>query len=182
MSTTNPARVVTGEVRPSYTNIFEANPIQGSKPKYSVSLIIPKSDTETLTKIERAIGAVIDAGIGKFGGERLNKAALKLPLHDGDVERDDEVYANAMFINANSTTPPQVVGTDLQTSWTPARSTRAATPARASASMRSAGTETAVSPAGLATSRSCVVATRSAATGSVPRPTLVASPPPRTTS
>lgn len=114
MSQMNPTRVVTGEVRLSYANIFEAKSIQGGKPKYSVSLIIPKSDTETLATIERAIDAAIDAGIGKFGGKRPNKAALKLPLRDGDIERDDEAYANAMFVNANSTTPPQVVGTDLQ--------------------------------------------------------------------
>lgn len=113
-ATTNPTRVVTGEVRLSYANIFEAKSIQGGKPKYSVSLIIPKSDTETLAKIERAIDAVLDAGIGKFGGKRPNKAALKLPLHDGDIERDDEAYANAMFVNANSTTPPQVVDASLQ--------------------------------------------------------------------
>ena len=105
MSTANPTRVVTNEVRLSYANIFEAKSIQGGKPKYSVSLIIPKSDTETLAKIERAIDAAIDAGIGKFGGKRPNKAALKLPLRDGDIERDDEAYANAMFVNANSTTP-----------------------------------------------------------------------------
>lgn len=109
-ATTNPTRVVTGEVRLYYANIFEAKSIQGGKSKYSVSLIIPKCDTETLAKIERAI----DAGIGKFDGKRPNKAALKVPLRDGDIERDDEAYANAMFVNANSTTPPQVVGTDLQ--------------------------------------------------------------------
>jgi phage-associated protein len=114
MSATNPTRVGTSEVRLSYANIFEAKSIQGGKPKYSVSLIIPKPDTETLAKIERAIDAAIDAAIGKFGGKRLNKAALKLPLCDGDIERDDEAYAHAMFVNANSTTPPQVVGTDLQ--------------------------------------------------------------------
>lgn len=114
MSTTNLTRVVTGEVRLSYANIFEAKSIQGSKPKYSVSLIIPKSDTETIGKIERAIDAAIDAGIGKFGGKRPNKAALKLPLRDGDIDRDDVAYADAMFVNANSTTPPQVVDADLQ--------------------------------------------------------------------
>lgn len=114
MSATNPTRVVTGEVRLSYANVFEAKSIQGGKPKYSVSLIIPKGDTETLAKIERTIDAAIDAGIGKFGGKHPNKVALKLPLRDGDIERDDEAYANSMFVNANSTTPPQVVGTDLQ--------------------------------------------------------------------
>lgn len=114
MSTTNPTRVVTNEVRLSYANIFEAKSIQGGKPKYSVSLIIPKSDTETIGKIKRAIDAAIDAGIGKFGGKRPNKAALKLPLRDGDIDRDDAAYADAMFVNANSTTPPQVVDADLQ--------------------------------------------------------------------
>ena len=101
MSNQNPTRVVTGEVRLSYAHVFEPNSIQGGKPKYSVSLIIPKSDTATIAAIERAVDAAIDAGIGK--------AALKLPLRDGDTERDDEAYANAYFVNANSLTPPQVV-------------------------------------------------------------------------
>ncbi len=113
MSVKNPTRVITGEVRLSYANLFEPKSIQGSKPKYSVSLIIPKSDKATLAKIEAAIDAAIEAGTAKFGGKRLNKAALKLPLRDGDTERDDEAYANSMFVNANSTTPPQVVDESL---------------------------------------------------------------------
>lgn len=48
----NSTRVVTGEVRLSYANIFEPKSINGSKPKYSISLIIPKSDTATIGKIE----------------------------------------------------------------------------------------------------------------------------------
>ena len=107
MSTNNPTRVVTGEVRLSYAHVWEPNSIQGGKPKYSVSLIIPKADTTTA--IEKAIDAAIDAGTAKFGGKRPNKAALKLPLRDGDTERDDEAYANSFFVNANSLTPPQVV-------------------------------------------------------------------------
>lgn len=109
MSTNNPTRVVTGEVRVSYAHGWEPNSIQGGKPKYSVSLIIPKADTTTITAIEKAIGAAIDAGTAKFGGMRPNKAALRLPLRDGDTERDDEAYANSFFVNANSLTPPQVV-------------------------------------------------------------------------
>ena len=109
MSTNNPTRVVTGEVRLSYAHVWEPNSIQGGKPKYSVSLIIPKADTTTITAIEKAIDAAIDAGTAKFGGKRSNKAALKLPLRDGDTERDDEAYANSFFVNANSLTPPQVV-------------------------------------------------------------------------
>lgn len=120
MNTQNPTRVVTGEVRLSYAHLFEPQSIQGSKPKYSVSLIIPKSDRETIGKIERAIDAAIEAGIGKFGGKRPNKAALKLPLRDGDTERDDEAYAGCFFVNANSTLPPEVVDQDLNPVLSPA--------------------------------------------------------------
>lgn len=108
-TTTNPTRIVTGEVRLSYAHVWEPNSIQGGKPKYSVSLIIPKTDTATIAAIEKAVDAAIEAGIGKFGGKRPNKAALKLPLRDGDTERDDEAYAGSFFVNANSLTPPQVV-------------------------------------------------------------------------
>lgn len=113
MAVKNPTRVVTDVVRLSYANLFEPKSIQGSKPKYSVSLIIPKTDKATLARIEAAIDAAIEAGIAKFGGKRPNKAALKLPLRDGDTERDDPAYEGAMFVNANSTTPPQVVDESL---------------------------------------------------------------------
>ena len=42
-------------------------------------------------------------GVAKFGGKKPNKAAIKLPLRDGDIERDDEAYKGHYFINANST-------------------------------------------------------------------------------
>ena len=113
MTNQNPTRIVTGEVRLSYANVWEPNSVQGDKPKYSVSLIIPKSDTATITAIEKAVDAAIEQGIGKFGGKRPNKAALKLPLRDGDIERDDEAYANAYFLNANSLTAPQVVDQEV---------------------------------------------------------------------
>ena len=112
----NKTKVVTGLVRLSYANGWEPKaPTEGATPKYSVSLIIPKSDTETIAKINEAINAAIDEGVGKFGGKKPNRAALKLPLRDGDVEReDDEAYANAYFINANSVTAPQIVDTKVQ--------------------------------------------------------------------
>ena len=97
MSQMNPTRVVTNEVRLSYANIFEAKSIQGDKPKYSVSLIIPKSDTDTLNRIERAIDAAIEAGIGKFGGKRPIKAVLKLPLRDGEPLGGNRISAEADF-------------------------------------------------------------------------------------
>jgi hypothetical protein len=48
-------KVITGKVRFSYVNVWEPKSVNGSDPKYSVSLIIPKSDTETLEKIKSAL-------------------------------------------------------------------------------------------------------------------------------
>lgn len=76
---TNPTKVVTGVVRLSYANVWEPKSINGGAEKYSVSLIIPKSDTKTLSAINEAVNAAIEEGKGKFGGKIPNKAALKLP-------------------------------------------------------------------------------------------------------
>ena len=106
----NPTKVVTSVVRLSYANVWEPKSINGGVEKYSVSLIIPKSDTKTLTAIQKAIDAAIEEGRGKFGGKIPNKSALKLPLRDGDIDRpDDEAYANCYFVNANSSTAPEIV-------------------------------------------------------------------------
>ena len=116
MSTTQKAttKVVTGIVRLSYANVWEPASINGGTPKYSVSLIIPKSDAKTIAAINAAVDAAIKEGVAKFGGKIPNKAALKLPLRDGDVEREDEAYQGAYFVNANSTTAPQIVGRSVQ--------------------------------------------------------------------
>lgn len=105
----NGTRVITNEVRLSYANLFKKKSINGSEEKYSVSLIIPKSDTETVGLINQAIDQAITDGIGKFGGKRPNKGALKLPLRDGDMEKDDEAYADSYFLNCNSQDAPQIV-------------------------------------------------------------------------
>ena len=110
----NSTKVVTGVVRLSYANVWEPASINGSKPKYSVSLIIPKSDTNTIADINAAITNAIEAGAAKFGGKIPNKAALKLPLRDGDTEREDEAYKDSYFVNANSTTAPQIVDRAVQ--------------------------------------------------------------------
>ena len=108
----NDTKVVTGKVRLSYANIFEPRSINGSEPKYSVSLIIPKDDTQQIEVIKQAIENAKERDKGKWNGKI--PANLKLPLRDGDLERpEDEAYANSYFINANSTRPPAVVGTEI---------------------------------------------------------------------
>lgn len=107
----NETKVVTGKVRLSYANIFEPKSINGSEPKYSVSLIIPKEDTQMVETIKQAIENAKERDKGKWNGKI--PANLKTPLRDGDEERpDDEVYANSYFVNANSTKAPAVVSTE----------------------------------------------------------------------
>ena len=102
------SKVVTGKVRFSYANVWQAKSINGSEEKYSVSLIIPKSDAKTIEEIQVAMEEAKKEGIAKFGGKI--PANLKLPLRDGDVDRpDDEAYQGCYFINANSKDKPQIV-------------------------------------------------------------------------
>ncbi|WP_138203654.1 DUF2815 family protein [Haloimpatiens lingqiaonensis] len=115
---TNPMKVITGpETRWSYANVWEAKSINGGTPKFSVSLIIPKSDTRTLNKIKTAIEAAYKEGEGKLKGNGKTVpplSSIKQPLRDGDVERpDDEAYANSYFVNANSATAPGIVDSNL---------------------------------------------------------------------
>lgn len=102
-------KVITGKVRASYVHVFTpASVSEGDDKKYSISLIIPKSDTETIKKIEAAIEAAKAAGKAKWGGKI--PAKLKTPLRDGDEERpDDEAYAGAYFLNATSKTKPGII-------------------------------------------------------------------------
>lgn len=110
MNNQSKTKVVTSvNTRLSYFNGWEPVSINGGAEKYSVSVLIPKTDKETISAINAAVDAAIEEGISKFGGKKPNKASIKLPLRDGDVERDDEAYKGHYFVNANSITPPQIV-------------------------------------------------------------------------
>ena len=115
---TNPTKVITGKhTVMSYLNVNEPKvPLGGGTPKYSVSLIIPKSDTVTYNKIQAAIRSAYEEGQGKLRGTGKSVPALedlKLPLRDGDKKGDD-AYKGCWYINANSTTKPGVVDADRQ--------------------------------------------------------------------
>ena len=110
MANVNRTKIITGSnTRLSYFHGWEPVSINNGPEKYSVSVLIPKDDKETLDAINKAVDAAIEEGVAKFGGKKPDKAAIKLPLRDGDVERDDEAYKGHWFINANSTTAPQIV-------------------------------------------------------------------------
>ena len=81
---TIPTKVITGvNTRWSYANVWDPKSINGGAPKYSVSLIIPKSDTSTIAKIK----AAYEEGQSKLKGNGKSVPALsaiKTPLRDGE--------------------------------------------------------------------------------------------------
>lgn len=106
-------KVTTGKVRLSYAHLFEPHAIDGNEPKYSVSVIIPKSDKETLQAIKEAVAEAKEQGKGKWGGKV--PANIKTPLRDGDIDREgDEAYAGCYFLNANSKNKPGIVDINVQ--------------------------------------------------------------------
>ena len=115
----NPMKVITGkDTRWSYCNVWEPKAINGGTPKFSVSLLIPKTDTVTVKKIKAAIEAAYREGEAKLKGNGKTVpplTAIKTPLRDGDAERpDDPAYAGHYFLNANSATAPGIVDADCQ--------------------------------------------------------------------
>jgi hypothetical protein len=106
-------KVITGKVRFSYANVWEPKSINGGDEKYSVSLIIPKSDKKTIADIKAAIEQAKKEGASKFGGKV--PANLKIPLRDGDIDRaDDEAYKDSYFVNANSKDKPGIVDRNVK--------------------------------------------------------------------
>lgn len=101
-------------VRFSYAHIWEPKAVvPGQEEKYSVSILIPKSDKKTIQKINEAIDAALEEGKPKFGGKI--PARFKSPLRDGDIDRpEDEAYQDHYYINANNTRKPEVVDANLE--------------------------------------------------------------------
>lgn len=103
-------KVITDKVRFSYAHVWEpVSNEEGGKAKYSVALLIPKSDKKTVAAIHAAVEAAKQQGkASKFGGKIPSN--LKLPLRDGDEERgDDETYAGHYFVNASAISKPGIV-------------------------------------------------------------------------
>ena len=114
MSTT---KVVTGKVRFSYANVFNPTAMnEGETPKYSVSILIDKNDKSTMAKINAAIKEAMVVGNSKLADKsgKVVEAKLKMPVRDGDTEREgDAGYANVFFINASSFKRPGIVDENL---------------------------------------------------------------------
>lgn len=112
-----PTKVLTNEVRCSYVNLVQPRAVQpGAEPRYSMTLLIPKTDTATVADIKAAIEAAAQKGItGVWNGVRPNIAEL---LHDGDGVKPNSGVPYGpeckghWVLNAASGQRPEVVGMD----------------------------------------------------------------------
>lgn len=104
----NPTKLVV-TARLSYAYIWEAHSFGDAEPKYSSALLIPKTDKEAIDALNAAIEAAKEEAKGKSWGGKI-PGNLKLPIHDGDVDRpDDDAYAGMVYLNASSKDAPQIV-------------------------------------------------------------------------
>lgn len=101
--------ITVGPVRLSYEHLWGPAAIGDSdNEKYSGSFIIDKKNKKALTLVNDAVEAAIEEGITtKWGGKKPKN--LKLPLRDGDEDREDVAYENSMFFNASANRQPQIV-------------------------------------------------------------------------
>lgn len=82
-------KVVTGKTRFSFCHIFEPQaPVGGGEPKYSVTLLIPKSDTTTVQKMKEAVTEAREAFCNRNGANALPLKPTTT-IHDGDGTRDN---------------------------------------------------------------------------------------------
>jgi hypothetical protein len=111
-----PTKVVTGVVRLSYVHVFEpwSNDPEQDK-KYSVVILVPKTDKVTIKKIKAAQQAALEAGKSKVFKGAIPKT-WKDTFRDGDEEKDTEEqpeFAGCYFMSVNSKNKPGVVDNNL---------------------------------------------------------------------
>lgn len=113
--------VTTGEVRLSYVHLFKPYAFQpGQEEKFSCTILIPKSDTETMARINNAIAAATEKGVSdKWNGVR--PPVIPNPVYDGDGVRPSDGMAfgpecrghYVLTASAKADYPPEVVDAQL---------------------------------------------------------------------
>lgn len=111
--------VTTGQVRLSYCHVWQPQtPQNGGDPKYSVTILIPKSDAATVNALFQEMEQAKQAGVANVWGGTL-PPIVKIPLYDGDgVRPSGEAFGSeckgCMVITASSKSQPQVVDLNVQ--------------------------------------------------------------------
>ena len=117
--------ITTGKVRASYVNIFQPRvPENGGEAKYSLTLLIPKTDVATLNAIYAGIESAKREGTQKvFNG--AVPPMCRIPLHDGDGFRPSgeafgEECGGHMVMTASAKLQPSIVGLNMENIINPA--------------------------------------------------------------
>lgn len=105
----NATKVITGEVRLSYAHLFEPYAFEGDQePKYSVMILIPKSDKATMADIKAAQAAAVELGVRtKWNGKKPKN--LYNTLKDGDSDMDGEEFEGCWCLRCSSRNAPGIV-------------------------------------------------------------------------
>lgn len=116
----NLTNVTTGKVRLSFVHLFKPYAFTpGQEEKFSCTVLVPKTDTDTMARINAAIEAAKAKGVSdKWGG--VQPPVIPTPVHDGDgVKPSDgmpfgpECKGHWVFTaSAKADYPPEIV--DLQ--------------------------------------------------------------------
>ena len=101
--------------RLDFVHVFEPWAFrENERPKYSVTLIISKNDTDTIRKVHNALAQAYEKGKSTLQNAEMKD--IRSPLRDGDAERpNNPVYRNCWFINATNNgifSVPQVCDRD----------------------------------------------------------------------
>ena len=120
-------RVLTGECRLSYVNLVAPranNNDPNGTPKYSVTLLIPKTDTAVYQDILNSIEAAAADAQGKLWNG-VRPPVMPVPIHDGDGVRENGTpygpeCKGCWVITASSNNKPQVIHqSDINTELAP---------------------------------------------------------------
>lgn len=107
-------KVTTGKVRLSWPHLFEAYSFEGEDPKYSVMLLIPKSDTKTLENLRKAEEAAKQRGKETVWSGKIPANVTSI-VKDGDEVADDyPERADHWYMAVRSKNRPGVVDRNLQ--------------------------------------------------------------------
>lgn len=103
-------RITINRARLSYAHLFKPHAMNpGQEAKYSVALLIDKKNELMISQIEQAIELAILKGQEKFQWKGSALKNLTLPLHDGDVDKEEDTnYAGTRYLNAKNTRKPKV--------------------------------------------------------------------------
>lgn len=111
--------ITTGKVRASFVHIFQPRQQDDGDPKYSITLLIPKTDVNTLNAIYGEIEKAKQEGAQKVFGGSI-PPGCRIPIYDGDGVRPTsgepfgEECKGHMVITASAKLQPSIVGLDMQ--------------------------------------------------------------------